>query len=36
MYVMEDTDGWDINTKWDLDACKLKSFKIKFLNLLKI
>tara|TARA_B110000211_G_C13983835_1_gene510729 strand:- start:285 stop:980 length:696 start_codon:yes stop_codon:yes gene_type:complete len=29
MYVMNDTDGWDINTKWDLDACKLKSFKNK-------
>tara|TARA_E500000331_G_C17099411_1_gene644685 strand:+ start:129 stop:824 length:696 start_codon:yes stop_codon:yes gene_type:complete len=29
MYIMDDIDGWDINTKWDLDACKLKSFKNK-------
>ena len=27
MYIMNSTDGWDINTKWDLEASKLKSFK---------
>ena len=26
MYVMEEADGWDINTKWDLEASKLASF----------
>jgi len=29
MYVMNEVDGWDINTLWDLEACKLKSFKNK-------
>lgn len=29
MYVMDEKSGWDINFQWDLDACKLKSFKKK-------
>ena len=29
MYVMEEVDGWDINTRWDLEACKLASFSTK-------
>ena len=27
MYIMKETDGWDINTLWDLESCQLKSFK---------
>lgn len=26
MYIMNNQDGWDINTPWDLEACQLKSF----------
>lgn len=26
MFVMNNRDGWDINTPWDLEACQLKSF----------
>ena len=29
MYVMDEKIGWDINFEWDLEACKLKSFKKK-------
>ena len=29
MFIMDEKDGWDINYPWDLDACKLKSFKSK-------
>lgn len=28
MLKMNFVDGWDINTKWELDACQLRSFKI--------
>tara|TARA_B100001964_G_C13899861_1_gene451168 strand:- start:244 stop:663 length:420 start_codon:yes stop_codon:yes gene_type:complete len=29
MYVMAEKSGWDINFPWDLEACKLASFKKK-------
>ena len=29
MFKMNEKDGWDINSPWDLEACKLKSFKKK-------
>lgn len=29
MFKMSEKDGWDINSPWDLEACKLKSFKKK-------
>ena len=29
MYIMNYLNGWDINTKWDLESSQLKSFKKK-------
>ena len=29
MYIMNYLDGWDIDTKWDLESSQLKSFKKK-------
>ena len=29
MYIMDEISGWDINTKWDLEASQLTSFSKK-------